>query len=118
MSAPALFDFAGAHACARGTTHTARITWTDAAGAPVSLVGWTAVLVIRRGVDSPVALLECTAGNGRLIAEDPASAGVLVLQISAVDTAALSPGRYVYSLNLSREGEVIGLLAGAFWVIP
>lgn len=102
-------------ACEQGATFKRRLALKDSDGGPVALAGYTARMQVRATTDSTSSLVALTTENGRIVVDG--TAGTVLLQIAAVDTAAMPAGAYVYDLELvSGSGEVQRLLEGAFVV--
>lgn len=99
----------------QGATLSRTVTWKDSAKTPINVTGYSARMQVRPEITSTVLTLELTTANSRI-----ALGGVLgtvTLTVSAADTSALVPGRYVYDLELvSGAGVVSRLLMGNFVV--
>lgn len=103
--------------CNQGATFKCTIVWTDPARKPIDLTGYTARMQVRETYESQTVSVELTTENGR-ISLDPLK-GEVNLTIDAESTAELSPGLFVYDLELvSEELEVTRLLEGNFNVRP
>lgn len=99
----------------QGATLSRVITWKDPAKTPINVTGYTARMQVRPELASTTVTLELTTGNGRIALGG--AAGTVTLTVSAADTTALVPGRYVYDLELvSGSGIVYRLLMGNFVV--
>ena len=82
-------------------------------GGPINLTGATARMQIRASVDASTVLLELNAINGRLVIIDE-QGGVLLLEISAADTAVLNFPSAVYDMEIEyANGDVDRVLYGA-----
>lgn len=93
----------------QGATLSYVLTW-EIDGAPVNLIGYTARLQARATSDATAVALAMTSGSGITLG---GGAGTVALSRSAAETAALTPGRYVYDLELqSGQGEVTRLVQG------
>lgn len=79
---------------------------------PYILTGYTARMQVRRTIESTTAMITLTTENGRIsIDEDD---GVITLNISADDTAALTSSG-VYDLEIiDVDGNVSRVIQGAF----
>ena len=85
-------------------------------GTPVDISGYTARMQIRATLVSTTVLLELTTENSRIVLTDPTN-GVLQLQVTAADTAALDFDRAVYDLELiSGAGAVTPILEGIVYL--
>lgn len=100
----------------QGATYDTTFTWTNSAGSAVNLTGYTARLQIRESVDAASTLVSLTSSSGITLG---GVAGTVQVTISATATAALTPGRAVYDLELvSGGGVVTRLLEGAVRITP
>ena len=101
--------------CDQGATLQRSITWSDSARNPYNLTGYTARMQVRSTVSSSTIIIELTTENGRI------SLGTgewnVNLTIASAATAALTPGLYVYDLEIvSGSGVVTRLIEGNFKV--
>jgi hypothetical protein len=102
--------------CNQGATFSRTLTWTDVARKAINITGYTARMHVRSLVSSVDTLIDLTTENGRITISNP-TAGQVTLTISAVDTATLTPDKYVYDLELvSPTGVVNRLVEGNFVV--
>lgn len=94
-----------------------RLTWKDAAGNPVNLIGYEAKMQVRRDVDS-VVLIELTSDvDGGITLGGVA--GTIVRVMTDEQTAELPACAALYDLLLiPPNGEDTYLLAGAFLIEP
>lgn len=96
----------------QGATFTTTITISDSSGAAANLVGSTGKAQIRKSYYST------TAYDFTVTIPSPTS-GEMVIEMSAANTANLSPGRYVYDVILVNAGnEVTRLFEGTAAVTP
>ena len=99
--------------CDQGATFKRTITWTNQAKTPYNLTGYTARMQVRSTASASNVELELTTANSRIVLGG--TAGTIQLTVPAVTTAALTPGLYVYDLELvSGGGEVTRLIEGNF----
>jgi hypothetical protein len=99
--------------CDQGATFKRTITWTNQARVPYNLTGYTARMQVRSTAASSTIVLELTTANSRITLGG--TAGTVNLLVAADVTAALTPGLYVYDLELvSGGGEVTRLIEGNF----
>lgn len=99
--------------CDQGATFKRTITWTNQAKVPFNLTNFTARMQVRSTAESSNVELELTTANSRIVLGG--AAGTIQLTVPAVTTAALTPGLYVYDLELvSGGGEVTRLIEGNF----
>lgn len=79
---------------------------------PYSLVGHTARMQVRRTIESSTALITLTTENGRITLDG--DDGIITLNISAADTAALTSSG-VYDLEIINSGgSVSRVVQGTF----
>jgi hypothetical protein len=104
--------------CNQGATFHRTITWTDSARNPYDIANYTARMQIRQTATSASIILELTTVNGRItLGNTLATKGQVNLLVDATTTAALTPGLYVYDLELvSSTGVVDRILEGNFKV--
>lgn len=100
----------------QGATFTRTITWTIS-GTAVNLTGYVARLQVRADYDTdPIISLTSAAGGGITLG---GVAGTIVLLVSATATAALTPGSYLWDLEVeAADGTVTRLLKGQATVDP
>lgn len=101
--------------CDQGATFSRTLTWTDPAKNPRNLTGYTARMHVRTTADATTTLIELTTANSRISLGG--TAGTITLTISATDTAALTPGKYVYDLELVSGGGVVDRLIEGNFVV-
>ena len=96
----------------QGATFTRTITWTNTAGSPVNLTGYTARMSLRVTYTDSTVALSLTTENGRITLGGVA--GTITLNVDATTMAALSAKSYVYDLELVNGANVTRLLQGSF----
>lgn len=97
----------------QGATLSRVITWRDSARNAYNLTGYTARMHVRATVEASTTILELTTANGRITLGG--ATGQITLTVSATDMAALTPGKYVYDLEIvSPSGTVSRLVQGNF----
>jgi hypothetical protein len=89
----------------QGATLLRSIGLKSSAKAVVTLTGYTAIMQIRETIASTTTILLLTSSNGGL--EINASAGTVLIVITPAQTAALTPGKYVYDLELTETSTGI-----------
>lgn len=95
----------------QGTTYSTDLNLTDDNGDPLDLTGYSANSVIKKWYTSSTSIPFTTAIN--------ASAGVVTLYLSANQTSAIVPGRYVYDVDLTDlSGAVSRVVEGIITVTP
>lgn len=110
----------------QGATFALPIQYVDSAGVPVNLSGYDARAQVRTAyadqggtVLIDVSLDPSLAAAGTGIAFTDATAGELVMQISATDTTGMPTGAWVWDLEVeSGDGVVTRLLGGRAMVSP
>jgi hypothetical protein len=100
--------------CKQGSTFTRSVTWSQD-GLPVNITGYTAAMQIRSSYSSSTPVVSLTSSSGITLG---GTAGTIQITISAVATAAIAAGNYVYDLELTSGGTVTRLLEGQFIVTP
>ena len=91
--------------CNQGATLQRSITWTDSAKNPYNLTGYTARMQVRSNAASSTVVLELTTENGRISLGT--SQWNVNLTVPASVTTNLTPGLYVYDLELVSGGGVV-----------
>lgn len=95
----------------QGATYEETVEWVDSDGVAIPLTDYTARMQVRTepdAADPPI--LDLTDGDGLTIDEP---AGTVAIEIDAATTAALTPGRYQYDLEVeSPAGKVTRLIQG------
>lgn len=101
----------------QGSTYRHTFYYRDAAGAVVSLAGYTARLQFRESIDAAAILYEATTANGFITING--AAGDVTLEIAAATTAAWTFRAAVYDLEIiSSDGKVTRLVKGRVKVDP
>jgi tRNA threonylcarbamoyladenosine modification (KEOPS) complex Pcc1 subunit len=101
--------------CDQGATFSRSITWTDSARNPYNITGYTARMHVRETANASSTIVTLTTSNSRITLGG--TAGTITLTIAATDTANLTPGLYVYDLELvSGAGVVSRIIEGNFKV--
>jgi hypothetical protein len=99
----------------RGDTSHYRFTCVDAAGAALDLTGASAMLMVKaRGSDDPLITKTETLG---LSIVNPASGGLIDLELLPADTASLAPSHYRYDLQLVLGPYVYTVIAGTLELV-
>jgi hypothetical protein len=100
----------------QGETFNLTVTWTDSAGSPINLTGYTARLQVRETYSSTATVVSLTSGAGITLG---GAAGTIAIVIAASTTAALTaPFSGVYDLELVNSSVVTRLLQGVAVVTP
>lgn len=90
----------------QGATFTWVNTWVG-----VNITGYTIRMQVRSDASSSVKVLDLSTTTGEIVLTTPAS-GVFTVTVSATATAALTPGNYVYDLEMVNGSTVTRLLEG------
>ena len=97
--------------CEQGSTFSKTLTIKDASGVARNLSTYTARMQVRPDVESSTKLLDLTSGSGDITLN---SSGVVVISVTATNTAALSQGG-VYDLEIiDGSGIVERVIQGNF----
>jgi hypothetical protein len=83
----------------QGTSFTAAIDLTDAAGAVFNLTGYTVAAQMRKNYTSSAATTFTASHTGVL--------GKINLVLSANTTGTIEPGRYLYDVEITSSGGTI-----------
>jgi hypothetical protein len=104
--------------CDQGATFSRTITWKDSANTAYNIAGYTARMQVRTAANANSVIVSLTTENSRIAVGNTANtAGQVTLTIDANTTANLTPGLYVYDLELvSGGGVVTRLIEGNFKV--
>ena len=99
----------------QGATFGKTLTLKDSSDALVNLTGYSAAeMDLRTNQDDSAIIKTLTAGSGITLG---GSAGTVVLNISATDTANMSVGDGVYDLRITAgDGTISRILEGTFAV--
>lgn len=96
-----------------GSTLNILYVWSDSAGVPRNLTGWTAQAMARAQMDAPVPFMNLTTENGGI--ELGGSAGTIRLLCDNTKTAKFPSVNGVWDLKLTdNTGNVYFLLYGNF----
>jgi hypothetical protein len=89
----------------RGDTLDAVFEFFNENGTVKTLTGYGAIMQVRSDAESPTVILEASTAAGTLVVDG--EAGTITMAVSAIVTAALTPGRYVYDLQTTApDGNV------------
>ncbi len=99
--------------CNQGATFKRTITWLEPNKDPINLTGYTSRMQVRTAANAASTILELTTENSRITLGG--TAGTVSMTVAANVTANLTPGLYVYDLEVvSGGGEVTRLIEGNF----
>ena len=100
----------------QGATWSVVVTYKDSTGVPINLTGYTAAMQVRQQYSSDTAELTLTSpSNGIVITP---STGIVTITMTAVQTAALEEGYYVYDVELTSGTYKDRLIQGQLTVAP
>ena len=94
----------------QGATLRESFTYKDSDNAVVDLTGYTARCQVRSKYSSATTVLNLTSQAGTLTIT--ANTGTIAFNVSASTTAALTPGNYVWDLELVDAGGIVTRLVG------
>ena len=96
----------------QGATFNTTINVEDTAGAAINLYGYTANSMMRKSYYSSSATTSTSTVTGT-------ENGEVTLTVSATNTAALTPGRYVYDVIITSPTSVVTrVVEGIVTVLP
>jgi hypothetical protein len=98
----------------QGSNWNLNVVYKDSTGTVINLTGYTAAMQLRQNYNSDTAELTLNTSNGGIVITG--AQGKLVLSATAVQTAALDAGFYVYDLEISSGGVVTRLIQGQITV--
>ena len=98
----------------QGATFTRSMLYTDIAGAPIDLTGYTATMQVRLKASSPTVIIELSTTNSKLTLGG--TAGTIVQSIDAATMITLAAGKYVYDLELYNGAITTRLIQGSFTI--
>jgi hypothetical protein len=93
-----------------GATFETTLTLTDVYGDPLELAGFTATSKMKKAYTSNNSISFDVSVNAEI--------GTITLDMNAVTTAALSPGRYVYDIKIDNGTTISRVVEGAVIVTP
>ena len=84
-------------------------------GSYVNVTGYSATLTVRNSPSSSTSIIVLSSANGRITVGN--TNGQFTLALTAAETNTLTPGNYVYDLEVTApNGTVTRLLEGGFTV--
>lgn len=104
----------------RGSTWTKRVTWKDAAGVPISLVGYTAKMQLRKKAGAAVIAEFSTEGDAVTVGQIVlgGSAGTIDFLALPAYTETLTAGEYQYDLELYIGDNAYAIIKGVIEIAP
>lgn len=100
---------------AQGSTWSVTLTYKDANGAAINLSGYSAAMQVRVSHAATSTVLSLTSGSGITLG---GAAGTITISVTAIATAAIEAGTYVYDLELVTGATVTRLIEGSLTVTP
>ena len=94
----------------QGSTFSVDLDLTDENGDAINLSGYTAESQMRKWYTSTTSYPFTTSVNS--------AAGVITLSMSAIQTACISAGRYVYDVEINDSNTVSRVIEGIVTVTP
>lgn len=94
----------------QGSVFSVVLVYTDSNNVPVNLTGFTAKMQLRQNYNSTAADLTLSSANGDIIIVG--ATGTITVNATAAQTGALSPGFYVYDLELTSGLNISRLIQG------
>ena len=98
----------------QGDTFAEQLDLRGADGLPIDLTGATARMQLRPYPSSPTVVIELSTVNGRLSIQP---AGVIIMMLTASDTALLQPGAGVYDMKLTYANGIVDTIIEGRYVI-
>lgn len=83
---------------------------------PWNLTGYTATMTVRPFVGATNTLFVATTANGQIVLQG--GNGTATVTVDDAQTAAFTPGRYVYDFVYDSGATVTTVLSGQFIVVP
>ena len=100
----------------QGTTIERVVTWTDPAGTPIDVTGYTAAMQIRENYESVTPILSLASPADITIG---GTDGKFTIRVTDTVMAGLAPGKYVYDFEVtSPGGAVTRLLEPSLVITP
>jgi len=96
----------------QGATLVRSILYTNIAGTPIDLTGFTAAMQVRDKAETSAFVLELTTGNSMIALGG--ALGTIVLTVTASDMINVPAGRFVYDLELYNGAITKRLIEGNF----
>lgn len=94
----------------QGSVFSVALVYTDSSNVPINLTGFTAKMQLRQNYNSTDADLTLATATGEIVIVG--ATGSITVSATAVQTAALSPGFYVYDLELTSGTNISRLIQG------
>jgi hypothetical protein len=98
----------------QGATFALNLLYTDVAGDPIDLTGYTAEMMVRpKASSATVILVLSTVGTFIVLG---GAAGTILLTVDAASMEDLPAGKYVYDLELYNGAITTRLIEGTFTI--
>lgn len=98
----------------QGSIWNVTLVYKDSNNVPVNLTGYTAAMQLRQNYNSELADLTLTTANGGITITG--ATGTIVISATATQTGLLTPGFYVYDLELTSGSNISRLIQGQITV--
>ena len=98
----------------QGSIWNVTLVYQDSDGDPVNLTGYTAAMQLRQNYNSELPDLTLTTSNGGLTITG--ATGTIAVSATATQTSLLTPGFYVYDLELTSGSNISRLIQGQITV--
>ena len=98
----------------QGATFTRTILYTDSAGDPIDLTGYTAAMQVRLKASTVSTITELSTGDSTITLGG--AAGTIIMNLDAATMVGLTAGKYVYDLELYNGAVVTRLIEGSFTI--
>lgn len=100
----------------QGATFTLDLIYKDSAGQIIDLTNYTAAMQIRNSYESSTPVLSLTTSNGGI--SITGNQGKISILATAIQTAAITAGSYVYDLEITLGTVVSRIIQGPVNVVP
>lgn len=98
----------------QGSIWNVTLVYKDSNDVPVNLTGYTAAMQLRQNYNSELADLTLTTSNGGITITG--ATGTIAISATAIQTGLLTPGFYVYDLELTSGANISRLIQGQITV--
>lgn len=98
----------------QGATFALSLLYTDVAGDPIDLTGYTAEMHVRLKASTVSTITELSTGDSTITLGG--AAGTILLAIDAATTETFTAGKYVYDLELYNGAITTRLIEGTFTI--
>lgn len=98
----------------QGSIWNVTLIYKDSNDVPVNLTGYTAAMQLRQNYNSELADLTLTTSNGGITITG--ATGTIAISATATQTGLLTPGFYVYDLELTSGSNISRLIQGQITV--